>query len=184
MCDWGSQVEELYVVLWEEYEEWENKTLKGSYHYIFIVWHNVVFTFHSTSSSLCCVCLSRIKLPNNKRETHLLLLLAFGLLLGWVWYRDVQWSLQGCQVIAAERRLTGNTMLLRPTFSSTDALFFIFPQLCCCQGKEQEVSRRWKTPAQPPLIIPSTASVALQSSEGRILKPALLPVIKKIIIIM
>lgn len=126
MCDWGSQVEKLYVVLWEEYEEWENKTLKGSYHYIFIIWHNVVFTFHSTSSSLCCVCLSRIKLPNNKRETHLLLLLAFGLLLGWVWYRDVQWSLQGCQVIAAERRLTGNTMLLRPTFSSTDALFFLF----------------------------------------------------------
>lgn len=33
-------------------------------------------------------------------------------------------------------------------------------------------------------VIPSTAFVALQSSEGRILKPALLPVIKKIIIIM
>ncbi len=51
---------------------------------------------------------------------------------------------------------------------------------------EQEVHPRWpwKTPAGPQhgwdrlRLIPSAASAALQSSEGRILKPALLPVIE------
>lgn len=86
------------------------------FHKLQIIWpwiSSVQFQLKFICSPDC----SCIKSSTNKQ--YLLLFLAFGLLLGWVWYRDVQWSLQGRQVIAVEWCLTGNTDLLLPTFSRT-----------------------------------------------------------------
>lgn len=89
--------------------------------------------------------------------THLLLLLAFGLLLSWIWYGDVQRSLQGRQVLTVEGSLTAKN---KKAHSSGFTL--------ACELSLSEGSEDLFDPGAPGLV-PSGASAAHQSSEGKTL---------------
>lgn len=185
MCGWGSQVEKLYAMLLEKSKEWKNQILKT---------HTVTPIRLSECGALCVISIDSRKpsvfffvhkleiigpwinsmLKPAQIHLHPLLQFVNQRILGipppfsCAWPPPWLGLVSGC--LEEPSRMPGPR-----SWRMSDRKYKVTTANLFKHWHFVQVYRRWTSVQHLIFLIPSTASAALQSSEGRILRPAPLP---------